>query len=280
MNTEAQVATLPSAAQIPGAKVLLMGDTGTGKTHCIRTFLDNGITPFIIFTEPGMETLGDILDQCHWKYIPAKTAAWSELAESLKKVNTLSFDSLTKAADVNKGKYIGFLDVINQCNDFIDQNGESFGDVAKFGTDRVLVIDSLSALNDMAMQLVVGGKVTRAIQDWMVAQNTLEMLINKLVSDLSCFFLLTAHLEREKNEVTGAMEVMVSTLGRKLGPKLPKYFSDVIEAKREGKDFFWSTDGRAVASKARNVDISAKLQPTFTSLIKTWKERGGVISAT
>jgi hypothetical protein len=255
-----------------------MGDTGTGKTYSIRTLLEANITPFIIFTEPGMETLGDVLDQCHWRYIPAKTAGWSEMAEMFKKVNTLNFDLLSKTVDTNKKEYTGFLDVIAQCNNFIDQEGEEFGDVAEFGTDRVLVIDSLSALNDMAMQLVVGGKVTRQLQDWMVAQNTLEMLINKLVSDLRCWFLLTAHLEREKNEITGGLEVMVSTLGRKLAPRLPKYFSDVIEAKREGKDFFWSTDGMGVATKARNVPIEKKLQPTFTSLVSAWKERGGIIN--
>ena len=30
---------------------LLVGSTGTGKTYCLRTFLDMGVTPFIISTE-------------------------------------------------------------------------------------------------------------------------------------------------------------------------------------------------------------------------------------
>ena len=34
-----------------GTKTLLMGSTGTGKTHSIQTFLDAGVTPFCLFTE-------------------------------------------------------------------------------------------------------------------------------------------------------------------------------------------------------------------------------------
>jgi len=266
-------------ATLPGSKVLLMGDTGVGKTYAIQTLLDCGITPFIIFTEPGMETLGKVLDRCHWKYIPPKTPGWADFAKGLQKVNTLSYEALCKTADLDRMKYVGFLDVINQCNDFIDQNGESFGDCATWGTDRALCIDSLSALSTMSMQLVIGGKVTKAPQDYGIAQNMLEMLVEKLVSDLSCWFLLTSHLAREKNEVTGGTEVTVSTIGKALAPNLPKHFSDVIEAKRAGTKFWWSTDGMGVASKARNVPISNDIQPTFTSLVNSWKERGGIISS-
>ena len=66
---------------IPGPKIILLGDSGTGKTHSIRTLLDAGLTPFIIFTEPGMESIGDILDQCHYTYIKPGVAGWDTLCK-------------------------------------------------------------------------------------------------------------------------------------------------------------------------------------------------------
>ncbi len=264
--------------RIPAPAILEMGESGTGKTYSLRTFLDAGITPCVLFTEPGMEVLSDLPeDSWHWKYIPPKVEGWNHILDMAKKVNVLNFEGLTKSTDPNKRGYTAFLDVINQCNDFKDQHGNSLGDVETWGTDKALIIDSLSALSDMAMQLTVGGKVTRAMQDWMVAQNLLEMFINKLVSSLSCWFVLIAHIEREKDEITGGTSIMVSTLGRKLAPKLPKYFSDVVQSVREGDKYYWDTAGYSVAVKARNLQIGSKLQPTFTQIVDSWVKRGGEI---
>jgi hypothetical protein len=266
--------------KLPGSKILLMGESGTGKTYSLRTLIQAGITPCVIFTEPGMETLADLPDEAwHYKYMPPRVEGWDHILDMAKKVNVMNFESLAKMQDPNKRKYTAFLDLINQCNNFEDQHGNSLGDVASWGTDKALVIDSLSALSDMVMQLTTGGKVTRAMQDWMVAQNTLEMFINQLVSSLSCWFVLIAHIEREKDELTGGTSVMVSTLGRKLAPKLPKYFSDVIQSVREGDKFYWDTAGYSVAVKARNLPIGSKLQPTFVQIVNTWTKRGGELAS-
>jgi hypothetical protein len=52
---------------------------------------------------------------------------------------------------------------------------------------------------------------------------------------------MISHIEREIDEVLGGSKVMASTLGRKLAPKLPRYFSDVILAEKTGAKFSWST---------------------------------------
>lgn len=263
--------------QIPGPKVILMGDSGTGKTYSIRTLLDAGITPFVIFTEPGMEVLGDILDKIHWKYIPPGQVGWEGLGNIAKMINTLDYEGVAKMRDSNKTKYQELLRIIEQCNDFVDQNDEHFGDVMTWGTDRALVIDSLSGLNDMASQLTVGGKPVKGMQDWQVAQNMLKFFIDKLTTQCKCTFILMTHLAREKDEITGGTTLMVSTLGQKLAPELPKYFSDAIQAIRTGDKFSWSTSGSNIAVKARNVPISNQIPPSFKLLIEKWKTRGGEI---
>ncbi len=266
--------------QIPGPKVILMGDSGTGKTYSIRTLIDAGLEPFIIFTEPGMEVLGDILEEVHWTYIPPAQIGWEGLSSIAKLVNTLDYDGIAKMRDSNKTRYQELLKIIEQCNDFVDQNGEHFGDVMTWGTDRVLVIDSLSGLNDMASQLTVGGKPVKGMQDWQVAQNMLKFFIDKLTTQCKCTFVLMTHLAREKDEITGGTTLMVSTLGQKLAPELPKYFSDAIQSIRTGDKFFWSTSGSNIAVKARNVSIGHQLPPSFKPLIESWKTRGGEISKT
>jgi len=258
-----------------------MGESGTGKTHVLRTWIKAGITPFVIFTEPGMETLSDLpKGSWHWKYIAPGVEKWDALLGMATKVNQMDFEMLTKTADPNKRQYTQFLDFIKTCNDFVAEDGKSYGDVMTWNTDRVLVIDSLSGLSDMAMHLVTGGKFVRAMQDWMIAQNAIEALMNQIVTGTKCWVTLTAHIEREKDEVTGGTSVMVSTLGRKLAPRLPRYFSDVIQTVREDTKFSWSTSGYGVAVKARNLPIKAGIIPDFAPLVQTWKDRGGVILPT
>ena len=266
-----------------GTKTLLVGPTGTGKTYAIRTFIEAGITPFVLSTEPGIaSTLGDLpADKCHWHYIPPASVGWDTLLDSARKINTMSYDALAKLGNVNKGQFNQFLDVITSCNNFVcDRTGESFGDVATWGPDRVLVVDSLSGLNIMAMDLVVGSKPTKAMQDWMVAMDNLERFIQTLVMNTQCFFVLTAHLEREQDEVTGAVKLMASTLGRKVAPRLPRFFDDVILCKRDGETFTWSTAAMNTDLKARNLPIHDNIRPDFGQIVAAWRKHGGELSAT
>ena len=265
---------------IPGPKIILLGDSGTGKTYSIKTILDAGLTPFIIFTEPGMETLGDTLDKCHYKYIPPAQGSWDALMATAKMVNVLPYDGIAKMIDANKSKYNEFLKIIEQCNDFVDQHGERFGDVMSWNTDRVLVIDSLSGLNDMASNLVVGGKPVKGLQDWQVAQNMLKKLIDKLCTGCHCSLVLMAHIARETDEATGGTRLYVSTLGKALAPDLPAYFSDVIQTKRVGSEWSWDLSGTNIAVKGRNVPFTSKQLPSFKPLFDTWKKSGGEISKT
>lgn len=266
---------------IPGANVLLMGSTGTGKTYSLRTLVEAGITPFVIFTEPGMEVLGDLKPgSYHYHYIRPTTSDWSALRKTIDLVNKLDFNSLTKVQDANRTKYNQLLELIDTCNDFkCDLTGKQFGDVSTWGTDRALVIDSLTGLNQMAMQLVVGGRVTRSMPDWMIAQNSLKMLLDKLTTTTHCWFVVCAHVERETDEVTGGTTLMVSTLGRKLAPQIPLFFSDVIQTVRNGTEFTWNTAGSNIDVKARNLPIQAKLEPSFLPLVERWKSNGGIIES-
>lgn len=256
-----------------------MGGSGCGKTYSIRTLLHAGITPFVVFTEPGQEVLGDLpADKCHWHYIAPASQSWDSMIDSATKVNEYSFESLTKMTDSRKRDYNQYAPLLGTFKDFIcDRTGEHFGDVCTWPNDRALVVDSLSGLSVMAMNLMVGGKPVRDQKDWGVAQNLLEFLIQKLCMDVPCTLVMTAHPEREIDEVQGGQKIMVSTLGKKLAPKIPRFFSDVVMAQREGATFTWSTAAPATDLKARNLPIKDGMPPSFVPIIENWKRQGGIV---
>ena len=267
--------TTTTPYNIPGFKTLLVGAVGTGKTHSLRTLVDAGLEVFAIFTEPGMEVVADIpTDKLHWKYLSPSTTSWEAMLDSAKKLNTLSFESLTKLPHINRGEHNEFLDLINALASFTDdRTGKNFGPVDNFTTNQVLWIDSLSGINIMAMNLIAGSKPVKSPGDWGCAMDNLERLIQKLTTDLQCHVVVTAHLEREQDEVTGGSTLMVSTLGRKLAPKIPRFFSDVIHVKRSEKAFTWSTVTANTDLKARNIAWADNLPPSFVPLVEAWKKK-------
>jgi hypothetical protein len=139
------------------------------------------------------------------------------------------------------------------------------------------VIDSLSGVNIMAMNLVVGSKPVKHQGDWGVAMDNLERLVQKLCIDTKCHFVLIAHAERETDEVQGGSKIMAATLGRKLAPRLPRFFSDVVLADKQGTKFTWSTAAVGADLKARNLPIADGLPPDFGQIIASWKKQGGLI---
>ena len=193
--------------------------------------------------------------------------SFSGLASLASMITKTDFDGVSKMRDANKPRYTAILDVINQCNDFVDQFGVHFGDASTWQTDRALIIDSLSGLSDMASQMMVGGKPLKSQGEWQVAQNMLKFLIDKLTTGLKCTFILTSHIARERDEITGGTFLTLNTLGNKLAPELPKYFSDIIHCDRTVDQFTWDTTKTGMVLKARNVPLAAGQQPSFKPLI-------------
>ena len=253
-----------------GRNTLLVGPTGTGKTYSIRSAYEAGLEIFLVFTEPSMELFHDLpSSRVHWQYVPPATPDWETMVENAERINSLSFKALSGLGDINKQAYDQFLQLLRALSGFTcDRTGEYFGPVDTWGPERMLVLDSLSGLNIMAMDMVVGAKPVKSMADWGVAMDNEERIINKLCMSTACWFTMIAHAEREVDEVLGGNQLMVSALGRKLAPRIPRYFSDVIYTKRDGKNFKWSTAEINVDTKARTLPISDSLEPNFAQIIE------------
>ena len=270
--------------QLSGVNILIEGPTGTGKTHSLGTIADAGVPLFVLFTESGLETLKGywtdrgkpIPDNVHWHVMHRGPGSFAQMAADAKRINETSLDLLHKTQDPNRAKHNQFVELLATLSDFSDdRTGKKFGPVDSWGPDKCLAIDSLTGINPIAMSLVVGGKPVKSQQDWGIAMDQIEKLVRQLTDGCRCHFVLTAHVEREVDQVFGGVKITVSTLGRALAPKIPPYFSDVILSTRIGTKFSWSTANPQADLKARNLPIADDISPDFKQIFDKWKSRGG-----
>lgn len=227
-----------------------------------------------------MLTVGNVSCEqgLHWRYLPPAKPGWDTMLKNAELINRLDQEGLSKQKGVNKSAYDQFVRMFNVLQHPVCERCEKdLGPVDEWGTDKCLFVDSLSGINIMAMDLVVGAKPVKSQGDWGIAMDNLERFINQLTTGLHCHAVLTAHLDREIDEVSGGNKLMTATLGRKLAPRIPRFFDEVIMAYRDGQEFFWSTAAPGADLKTRILPVQDKLPPDFARLLKGWKDMGGAI---
>lgn len=266
---------------IPGAKILNFGPPGSGKTHAIRTLLECGLEVFVDFTEDSMSILNDIPDEkgLHWVYTPPHSGDWLTLIDNAQKIQNLDPGSLQKLPGMSKAKYGQLIDFLKACNNFTCiRCGKEFGPISGFGTNRAYVLDSMSPLNTMCLDLAVGGKPVRTQPDWGVAIEQEEKILNTLCMGLRCHVVVNAHAERETDQVLGGIKIYPAALGQKLPNKVARFFSDVIYSSFDPSaqtKWVWSTVTANVDTKSRHLPLSASMMPSYKPLIEKWKSQGG-----
>lgn len=262
---------------------LLMGDSGAGKTSSLVTYAGAGIETFVACTEPnGPESLVDRakqlnipLDKLHWVTCAPAVQGWSGLTEMVTEISSKDFETISKnKAGIGKSETRpAAMKLLSNLQNFTcERTGQSYGDITTWGPDKCFSLDGLSGVSVIGWALTVGHKPTAHMGEWNIAMNFVSDLLMKITSDRKCHFVLTAHVEKEMNELTGVNQIMVSTLGRKLAPKIPRFFSEVVYAKR-GSPFTWSTLDPTISLKNRGLPISDKLSPDFGQLVKAFNER-------
>lgn len=282
MNTQAQ----PSSSIIlQPPSVLLEGASGAGKTSSIVTLLQAGLHVFVIGTEPGF--VDSLLDRCrdlkipidrlHWMTVLPATEGWEALDEMTRVIGTMDFEGVSKLKGIGKDKTrIPATKFLSALKDFVcERDGQSYGSFTLWDDTCALCIDSLSGLSIISWYLTVGNKPTAAPGEWNIAMNYIEALLMKINSDRQCYFVLTAHVEKEMDEILGVNKIMTSTLGRKLAPKIPRFFSEVVYAQRttQAPQFRWSTIDSNADLKNRVLPISNVLPPTFVPVVEGHRAR-------
>lgn len=275
--------------------VICMGPPGSGKTDALATLVKAGLETFVISTEPdGLVSLIDSferrkisLDKLHWTSCLPAVTGWSALDDMVTTIGTMGFEAIQNIkTGVGKSETRKpAMKLLENLRNFkCERTNQSFGDVSSWDHSRALVLDSLSGLSMISWMLALGYKPAAHMGEWGVAMNFIEQLLLKLSSDRRCFLVVTAHIEKELSEITGASQIMVSTLGRKLAPKLTKYFSEVVLARRTIKSnqptFSWSTVDAQADLKNRSLPMGADLAPDYLPVVEAYRRRLTAVGGT
>lgn len=294
MPTELQTALAKVPKTYTGFKTMIMGPTGTGKTRSIGTLVDLGLEVFYIALEPGLETLvgyftdpkpdGQGLEKLppnfHWHIIKANTQQFSQMKATADNIGKFDLSAIAKMRDPNRASNNQMLPLYECLNDFTDQrDGKKYGPVDSFSQNSVIVIDGLSALCRIAMEMVTGAKPVRDKPDYGIYAGNVSNLLLKLTSGCVCHFVILAHVDREVDEVMGGVKLFPFVLGNSLRANLTQPFSDVILATRETSKFFWDTANSQADLKTRNLPLSSRIDPNFDKIFLRWLSRASASSS-
>lgn len=218
------------------AKVLLLGDSGSGKTGACISLAAAGYNLRYIDFDNGLALVRNLTSGASASYPPdvAKRIMFQTFTNKMKNVGG-------KLVPGTANAWNRAVKNIEHWQEF-EPSGEpgvapkllvDLGPLTSWTPEDVLVIDSLSfaaiaAFNNiLAMNNRLGQRAEQG--DWFSAQQLVEGLLAKLYEDeIKCNVVVCAHI----NYRTGDDKVtrgQVESLGKALSPKVGRYFNDTIK---------------------------------------------------
>lgn len=202
-------------------KMLFIGDSGTGKTGALISLLQAGYKIGMLDTDNGIDVLINL----------AKHTCPD-------KVRDIKYVTVRDVKGINK---MNQMKVIGQPRAFVDamKFTEDWDDGTKpkdWGPEWVFVLDTLGTLGtaavDWAESLNPSAKEPRT---WVnVAQRALEAYVSGLTAEgFATNVIVISHLAPGPKEDL-VQKLYASSVGRALGPHLPKYFNNLILAEQSG----------------------------------------------
>lgn len=203
-------------------KMLLIGNSGMGKTGCLASLALAGYNLRILDTDSGAEILFQMLkhdkDALARVDVETHTDKYVEVGGAMRpKVPLTGFSGAAKTMT----------------------NWPGLGKPAEWTEDDILVVDSLTLLGKFIFNHVLNlaGRLLTGqppqIQDWGAAMELQENVLAGLYN-LPCNVIVTSHLTSITPEGEAVPMFFPSALGSKLPPKVGRYFNSTIGVKMIG----------------------------------------------
>lgn len=229
-------------------KLLLIGESGAGKTGALAALAAAGYNLRIIDLDNGLDILKDVLTGPKSKYPPeainrvmAKT-----LTEPMRNINGKLFPAKASVWPTT-------IKLLSEWKD-TDADGKeiSLGPVTSWTSKDVLCIDSLTMLSTAAMnfqQSLNGhlGNSSVTQNEWRRdiggAQQFVESLLQTLYdTSIKCNVVVNSHIALVRERANGQdlpeeklpMVGFPSAIGASLPPRIPRYFNSVLLVKTVG----------------------------------------------
>lgn len=229
-------------------KLLLIGDSGAGKTGSLASLARAGYELRIVDMDNGLDVLKNLLSDSP----EALTRVhFRTITDPMRSVNGKLMPRSAKAWEtackmVEHWKWTS-----------PEGEVEDLGPASGWGERTVLVIDSLTMLSTAAMNFVLamnarlGG--TPQLQDWYVGQQLVEGFLQEVYDEaMQCNVIIMSHVTFLGPE--GMERGYPNTLGKALPPKVGRYFNSTLMVQSSGtgeniKRRIWTTTKGAVELK-------------------------------
>ena len=196
-------------------KVLLTGDSGSGKTGAKASLVKAGYRLFILDMDNGLD--------------PLKTFVQRECPDKLDNVEYRTLRDKRKTTGggvVIDGKASAWVNMMKMLDNWVYDDVD-FGRTADLGPDCIVNIDSLSfaadAAFDWAVSMNPGVKDPR--QWFYTAQQQVESMLALLSSDgFRTNVIVDAHVRYSTGD-DGTNKGYPNAIGSALGPTIPRYFN-------------------------------------------------------
>lgn len=229
-------------------KLLLIGDSSSGKTGALASLAAAGYKLRILDFDNGMDVLK------HWLTHPSSSYL-KQNPDALKNVHYLTLTDPVKVAGNGKlyrTKSVAWEKAMNLLNHW-KEGDIDLGKVTSWGPDSILVIDSLSMCTVAALthHLAMNGKLAttptqnEGRRNIGIAQDYIRDLLSLLYDkEIKCNVLVTSHVTyvteqggapKQDEPNTGGMPIgYPSSVGRALSPHIPRWFNNMLIARSEG----------------------------------------------
>lgn len=220
--------SLTSHQSAQTTKLLLIGDSGSGKTGALASLAQAGYNLRILDVDNGLDVLTNILLDPRSPYGP----------EAAKRV---LFETITDPMVNRGGRLIPTKATVWQRAIALLDNwktgSEDLGPLSRWTPQDILVIDSLTMLANAAMNFVLSmdAKLGQAPHQshWYQGQGLLESLVQMLYDDgIKCNVIINCHIAYIGEE-NGPQRGYPATLGKALSPKIGRYFNTVLMARTQ-----------------------------------------------
>lgn len=273
------MATLSSKHLNDPVKVLNLGDSGGGKTGALASLVtDLGLELFILDFDNGTDILESLIVK----------------PEHRTKVHVETLTDAGKMMAVGASQKIvklspqAFAAGLNLLNRWIDrETRQDFGPVTSWGSDRVLVVDSLTFMGTAALDFVLAqngrGMGQQPFEgDWGEAMKMLEQVLQILFStEVKCHVVINTHVDYQQAVGDIMARGLPMALGKKLAPKVGRFFNFIIITKSRGdKRVLLTKSEGLIEAKCPLLDAPRELpiESGLAQLFKLWIERGKTLN--
>lgn len=208
-------------------KAIVLGESGSGKTGALISLVEAGFDLRILDFDNGLSYLANLI----------KTRCPDKQKNVIFETCQDNFDSINGKPSM-VGQPVAMAKGTNLINHW-KTDTEDLGPVSEWGSNDVLVIDSLTFMAEAALRAVMAikGRSNQKPEwgDWDAAGVFVKNFLSILTAEkIKCNVVVTAILTYIREESTQTLKGYPATVGQKLSPKVPTFFNTMLSIYRTG----------------------------------------------